>query len=414
MKRTNTVIIGGGQAGLAMSHSLARRGIDHLILERGRVAERWRSERWDSLRLLTPNWMSRLPGWSYQGPDPDGYMTMPEVIDYLEGYARSFSAPVQDQTQVLEVRPRDGGYRIRTDQRTYLARNVVVATGYCGRPFVPPLARQLSSRIFQIHPSDYRNPEQLPPGGVLVVGASATGIQLAEEIHESGRPVTLACGRHTRMPRVYRGKDILYWLDRMGMLDQRAEDVYDLEISRKQPSLQLVGRPDRRTLDLPRLEQTGVRLTGRLLAAQGERVHFEDDLIAYTASADVKLAALLRRVDQFIRDSSLEPLVGPPEEFQPFLWPEAAPTFMNLKDQGIESVLWATGFERNYPWLDVPVLDERGEIRHRGGVTPAPGLYLIGMQFLRRRNSAFIDGVGADAEELANHLRRYNERRNAA
>jgi putative flavoprotein involved in K+ transport len=404
MKRADTVIIGGGQAGLAMSRCLSDGGIDHVILERGRLAERWRSERWDSLRLLTPNWQSRLPGFHYQGPDPDGYMTMPEVVDYLERYARSFAAPLETGTTVLAVEPGASGYRVTTDRGVWSATNVVLATGDCDVPFVPEMAARLPHNLRQVVPSRYRNPGQLPDGGVLVVGASASGVQLAEEIHASGRPVTLAVGRHTRLPRRYRGKDILWWLDQMGILDESLEEVFDIGISRRQPSLQLVGRPDHGSLDLPRLQKRGVRLVGRAVAVDGNQVCFADDLVAYTAAADVKLAQLLARIDDFVTRAGLAGKVGEAEPFLPFLWPEPAPTVLDLRRAGITTVLWATGFRRSYAWLKVPVLDERGEIRHRGGVTPAPGLYVLGLRFLRRRKSNFIDGVGDDAAELARHI----------
>jgi putative flavoprotein involved in K+ transport len=266
------------------------------------------------------------------------------------------------------------------------------------------MGSRLPADVLQLVPTRYRRPGQLPEGGVLVVGASSSGIQLADEIHASGRPVTLAVGRHTRMPRLYRGQDILWWLDRMGVLDESAEDVYDIEVSRRQPSLQLVGRPDRTTLDLPLLQRRGVRLAGRLMAVEGGRVAFADDLIANTVAADARLARLLLRIDEHVSRTGIEGAVGPAKPFVPFHWPDPTPDAIDLGREGIRTVLWATGFRRRYPWLKVPVLDERGEIRHRGGVTPAPGLYVMGHYFLRRRKSSFIDGVGDDARDLAAHI----------
>jgi len=404
MRRTEAVVIGGGQAGLAMSRCLTDSGVDHVVLERGRVAERWRSERWDSLRLLTPSWQSRLPGFRYEGPDPDGYMRMPEVVDYLERYARSFAAPVEDGTTVLAVERAAAGYRVRTDRGVWEAPSVVIATGHCDTPVVPGLARHLPDDVVQVVPTRYRNPRPLPEGGVLVVGASATGVQLADEIHASGRPVTLAVGRHTRLPRIYRGKDILWWLDAMGIFDESAGEVFDIGVSRNQPSLQLVGRPDHATLDLPALQARGVRLVGRASGAAGDRVLFDDDLVAHTVAADARLARLLQRIDIYAARTGLDAEVEPPEPFRPFLWPAPAPVEIDLRDEGIRTVVWATGFRRLYPWLKVPVLDARGEIRHEGGVTPFPGLYVIGLYFLRRRKSSFIDGVGRDALDLTAHL----------
>jgi putative flavoprotein involved in K+ transport len=407
MRRTEAVVIGGGQAGLATSRCLKDRGIDHVVVERGRVAERWRAERWDSLRLLTPNWQSRLPGFRYQGEDPDGYMTMPEVAGYLERYARSFDAPVQETTTVLSVETCPGGYRVVTSRGEWQAPSVVLATGHCDTPHVPGMAAALDPRIRQITPSAYRNPAQLPSGGVLVVGAAASGVQLADEIHASGRPVTLAVGRHTRLPRLYRGRDILWWLDAAGVFDETIDDVYDLGVSRDQPSLQLVGRPDHATLDLRVLQERGVRLAGRLAAVEGTQAAFADDLVVHTVSADVRLARLLQRIDAFAESHGLDGRVAPPEPFEPFHWPAEGPRSLDLRAEGIETVVWATGFRRLHPWLRVPVLDGRGEIRHDGGVTPAPGLYVMGLYFQRRRKSSFIDGVGADAAELSDHLARW-------
>jgi putative flavoprotein involved in K+ transport len=404
MRRKEAVVIGGGQAGLAMSRCLSQSGVDHVVLERGRVAERWRSERWDSLRLLTPNWQTRLPGFRYQGPDPDGYMRMPEVASFLEGFARSFGAPVEEGTTVLAVEGSDGAYRVTTDQGAWEAPAVVIATGHCDVPAVPAFAPRLPDDVVQVVPARYRSLGQLPEGGVLVVGASSTGVQLADEIHASGRPVTLAVGRHTRLPRLYRGRDILWWLDVMGVFDEAVEDVYDPAASRRQPSLQLVGRPDHATLDLPTLERRGVRLVGRASGAEGDRVYLADDLVVQTVAADARLARLLQRIDIFAARTGLDAEVTPPEPFQPFLWPPPSPDAIDLREEGVKAVVWATGYRRAYPWLKVPVLDERGEIRHEGGVTPAPGLYVIGLNFLRRRKSSFIDGVGRDALELAAHL----------
>jgi putative flavoprotein involved in K+ transport len=410
MRRTEAVVIGGGQAGLATSRCLAQYGIDHVVLERGRVGERWRSERWDSLRLLSPNWHTRLPGFRYDGPDPDGYMQVGELVGLLERYARTIDAPVEPNTTVLRVEASGPGYRVTTDRGGFEARSIVIATGHCDVPCVPPVAAGLPGDVVQLVPSRYRRASQLPPGGVLVVGASASGVQLADEIHASGRPVTLAVGRHTRLPRVYRGRDIFWWLDAMGVFDETEDDVFDLDLARSQPSLQLVGRPDRATLDLPVLERRGVRLAGRLAAIEGARVRFADDLVAHTAAADARLARLVQRIDIFAARSGLDVEVGPREPFTPFLWPAPAPTTLDLRQAGIRSIVWATGYRRAYPWLRVPVLDERGEIRHAGGVTAAPGLYVLGLYFLRRRNSSFIDGVGQDAMELAAHLAGYLRR----
>lgn len=395
MRTTDAIVIGAGQAGLAMSHCLAARGIDHLVLERGRVAERWRSERWDSLRLLTPNWMTRLPGRSYRGADPDGFMTMPEVVGFLDDYAAG--APVETGVAVRALHPALFGYRLETSAGTFAARAVVVATGQCDLPHIPAMAAALPKAIRQVTPSSYRNPAALPPGGVLVVGASASGVQIAEEIHRSGRPVTLAVGRHTRLPRRWRGRDILDWMDRAGVLDERADQVRDLAAARAQPSLQLVGRPDHASIDLGTLRAIGVRVTGRVVAIDGPRILLRDDLNETTAAAQRTLDRLLARLGA-VADREGAPREAHPPPLRPFA---PSPRRIDLAAEGIRTIVWATGFRRGYAWLRLPVLDAAGEIRHRGGVTPAPGLFVLGLRFLRRRNSNFLDGVGADAEHLA-------------
>jgi putative flavoprotein involved in K+ transport len=403
MTHTDCVVIGAGQAGLAMSRCLTERGVDHVVLERGRVAERWRSERWDSLRLLTPNWQSRLPGFRYEGPDPDGYMTMPEVVDYFERYAESFRAPVRSGVTVQSVAPDDGGFLVRTTRGEWRARAVVVATGYSDTPWVPAVVARFPYGLSHVVPTEYRRPSQLPEGAVLVVGASSSGIQLADELHRAGRAVTIAVGQHLRMPRRYRGRDILWWLDRMGLFGETVDQVYDVEISREQPSLQLIGHPDHVTLDLADLRARGVRVVGRLVDVHDGVARFADDLVATTAAADFKLASLLQRIERFIAREGIAAETGEPFEPHCLRFVDAATT-LDLEAAGVRTVLWATGFRRHYPWLHVPVLDDCGEIRHTHGITAEPGLYVVGLHFMRRRNSAFIDGVGDDARFLAEHV----------
>lgn len=404
MNRTEAVIIGGGQAGLAMSRCLVERRIAHVVLERGRIAERWRTERWDSARLLTPNWQSRLPDWHYHGDDPDGYMAMSEVVDYFEHYARSFDAPVLTGTTVLGVELLEtNDYRVTTDRGLWIAPNVVIATGHCDRPFVPDIAAGLAPDIRQLVPTRYRNVEDLSAGGVLIVGASASGAQLASEIAEAGRSVMLSVGSHTRLPRRYRGKDILWWLEMSGKFREPIPAPQSNGNRRHQPSMQLMGRPDRRNLDLGELQERGVRLVGRARAAEGTRVRFADDLAASTAAADEQLDRVLDRIDEFITATALDGKVGPASR-PARVRPNPAPQEVDLCEEGISTVIWATGFRRGYAWLHVPVLDADGEIRHSGGIAAVPGLYVLGLQSMRRRNSSFIDGVGIDAEELSRHL----------
>jgi putative flavoprotein involved in K+ transport len=389
----DTVIIGAGHAGLAMSRCLTDRGVAHLILERGRTAERWRTARWDSFRLLTPNWMSRLPGWEYAGPDPDGYMTAAQLVGHLEGYARSFAVPVLENTTVVEVRCAPGGFLVVTDRGTWAAANVVVATGYYSRPAVPGFARDLPAHLAQVTVDRYRRPADLPDGEVLVVGASASGVQLADELHRSGRPVTLAVGGHTRLPRRYRERDILWWLDRVGTLDRTRNELPDPGRARREPSMQLTGTG--RTIDLGTLRRQGVRLAGRMLGHRDGHALFADDLQAVTAVADARLRRVLARIDRY---------PGPePEPIEPVI---VGPGPERLDLRRFAAVVWATGMRPGYPWLKVPVLDVTGRIAHRRGVTDVPGLYAIGLRFQHRRNATFIDGARHDAAYLADHIAR--------
>ena len=402
MRQTDAIIIGAGQAGLAMSYCLGRLGIDNVVLERGRLAERWRSERWDSLRLLTPNWMSRFPGWSYRGADPDGFMTKQEFVAYLEDYANAASLPVITGATVQSVRHVPGGYRVESDLGVWHAPGVVIATGHCDVPFVPEMARQLPASIRQVTPCAYRNPSELPEGGVLVVGASASGVQLAEEIHWSGRPVIISVGRHTRLPRRYRGRDIMWWLGRSGRFGERAGTTPDPADACRQPSMQLVGRPDQTSIDIGTLREIGVRLIGRTVGIRDGVLHINDDLTETVAAAEARLERVLERID------SAADATGIPVEARPAgLRFDASPTSLDLAGNGIRTVVWATGFKRNYRWLHAPVLDAAGEIIHTGGVTPSPGLYVTGLRFLRRWNPAFIDAVTADAIELAAEVERH-------
>jgi putative flavoprotein involved in K+ transport len=403
MRHIDTLVIGAGQAGLAMSRCLTDRGRDHVVLERGRLAERWRHERWSSMRLLTPNWMTRLPGWCYDGHDPDGYMTATEVVGYLERYGRSFGAPVEAETSVVAVESGGDHFLVATDQGTWRADHVVVATGHCDRPGVPAAAARLSPSVHQTTPSAYRSPDSLPDGAVLVVGAAASGAQLADELARSGREVVLSVGSHTRLPRRYRGMDICWWLERLGVLDKTIDEMPDPERARREPSLQLVGRPDKADLDLAALQDNGVRLTGRLTGVDGRIVHFGADLAASTARADAGRRRLLAEIDDYIDSNGHTSEVLDREPVRP-VRVGCEPGRLDLESEGISTVVWATGFRRRYPWLRISVLDDGGEIRHRRGVTPVPGLYVLGLRFQHRRNSSFIDGVRHDAAFIANHL----------
>jgi putative flavoprotein involved in K+ transport len=390
-----------------MSRCLTDRSIDHVVLERGEVANSWKTERWDSLRLLTPNWQSRLPGFGYEGSDPDGFRTMPETIAFLERYAQVVSAPVRTNTRVSSLVASGDGYAIETSDGTWRCRTVVIATGACNLPQVPPWAEALPKTIATLTPLQYRSPEQLDEGGVLIVGASATGIQLADEIQRSGRPVTLAVGGHVRLPRLYRGRDITWWMDAAGVFDDRYDEVDDIVRARNVPSFQLAGTPERRTIDLNALRRIGVKLVGRFAGCQDGKAQFSGSLRNQCELADLKMNRLLERIDQWAAENGFDGGADPPHPIEPTDVEASPPLGLDFARAGVRTVLWATGFRPDYSWLRVPVLDRKGRIRHDGGVVEAPGMYLLGLPFLRRRKSSLIDGAAADTRDLSDHLVSY-------
>ncbi|MCB4458381.1 NAD(P)-binding domain-containing protein [Leisingera sp. McT4-56] len=400
MKHVNTVIIGGGQAGLAMGRCLFEHGIDYVILERGRIGERWHSERWDSLKLLTPNWQSRLPHGAYDGGEPDAFMSVPDFIERLERYARSYDACIERGTTVTAVQRMEGRkFRVATDRGEWCARNVVVATGFCDTPRVPDFAENLPDDVVQIVPPEYRNPSQVPEGHVLVVGASATGLQIAEELLGAGRSVTVSVGTHIRVPRRYRGRDILYWMDATGGFAAAADPADE----RGNPPPQLVGSAENRDLDLSTVQKLGARLAGRTAGVEDGRVLFADTLRQSVEKADRMMFELLGKIDGFIEAKGYDAPPAEAGEVQPVPIPDA-PAELPVGTGGVRAVVWATGYQRKYPWLKIPVLDERGEISHKEGISPVAGLYVLGMRFQKRKYSNLIDGVGRDAEDLAGYI----------
>jgi putative flavoprotein involved in K+ transport len=377
------------------------------VLERGEVANSWRRERWESLRLLTPNWQSRLPGLGYEGPDPDGYMTMTEVTEFIERFAKVSDAPVRTGTNVTSVRRTDDGYQVTTSHGEVRCRTVVIASGACNQPALPPFTDAVPASVEQLTPLRYRDPAQLPDGGVLVVGASATGVQLAAELRRSGRPVTLSVGEHVRLPRMYRGRDVLWWMSASGVWDQRYDELEDLTRARRLPSPQLVGTPERTTLDLNALASMGVELVGRWAAVRDGRAMFSGGLRNVFALADLKMQRLLDTFDEWALTDGHGDEVGLPERFPPTQVPQASRLQLDLRSGEIRAIVWATGFRPDYRWLDVPVVDAKGQLRHDGGAVDSPGLYALGLPVLRRRKSTFMCGIEDDAREVIDHLTRY-------
>jgi putative flavoprotein involved in K+ transport len=390
-----------------MSRCLTERSIDHVLLERGEVANSWRKERWESLRLLTPNWQSRLPGYSYDGEDPNGYMELPEIIAFIASYAEFISAPVQTDTTVTSVSYENDRYKVVSNQGDWYCKAVVLASGAFNIPNVPSFNDALPSSITTTTPGQYHNPDHLEQGGVMVVGASATGLQFADEIHRSGRPVTLAVGEHVRMPRVYRGRDIQWWMDAAGVLDERYDEVDDIVRARNVPSPQLVGTPGRVTMDLNSVSDLGVKLIGRLVGINDGKAQFSGSLRNVCALADLKMGRLLDTIDEWALENAMHDHAEDSERFPPTRVDDAPPLSIDLANSNIRTIIWATGFRPDYSWLDLPVLNRKGQIRHDGGVVDAPGMYVMGLTFQRRRKSSFIHGAEDDALDLSAHLATY-------
>ena len=407
-----TIIVGGGQSGLAMSYWLRQLGREHLILERGRIADRWQSQRWDSLCLLTPNWTMSLPAYEYDGTDPDGFMGKDEVFQILGAYAERIAAPVRTGVEVRELRRSEGqdAYVLETTVGQFRARNVVVATGPFGVPEVPSASIDLPPGIAQLHSSSYRNPQQLPPGATLVVGAGSSGFQIAEDLLEAGRRVYFSVGRHETRVRRYRGQDISWWMSRTGQWERRIDDHPTAPLA---PLAALTGAGGGHDLSVRKLAQEGATLLGRLQGADGRELVIAPDLVRTVREGDERSQRSLAMIDQFIARHGID---APPEA--PATWPDppelADPVVqLDLVKAGVTAVVWATGFRYAFDWIRLPVLDPQGTPQHRRGVTEFPGLYFLGLRWLSKFKSSFIHGVGEDAQLLAEHLATRDDARTA-
>jgi putative flavoprotein involved in K+ transport len=399
----NVVVIGGGQAGLSMSYCLGVRGVDHLVLDKATAGNEWRDRRWDSFCLVTPNWQCALPGFPYQGPEPHGFMLRDEIVSYLESYARSFGPPLAEHTTAtrLTQRPR-GGFEIRSSRGMITADQVVVATGPYQVPLTPRLGHRLPDDVRQIHSSQYRNPAELPPGAVLVVGTGQSGGQIAEDLHLAGRTVHLATGSAPRVTRFYRGRDVVDWLADMGYYARGIEEFSDADAVRFRANHYVTGRDGGRDIDLRAFARDGMRLYGRLAAVSGGTVHFADDLRANLDRADAVAESIKDSIDAHI---DARRIVAPREaRYAPVWEPAGLTSALDLEAAGIATVIWATGFGRDCRWIEVPVFDGRGYPTHRRGVTSCEGLYFLGLPWQHTWGSGRFCGVGTDAAYLADRI----------
>lgn len=402
VEKTNTLVVGGGQAGLAMSEHLGKCGVPHLVLERRRIAERWRSERWDSLVTNGPAWHDRFPGMEFPGTDPEAFVPKEKVADYFVAYADKIAAPIRCGVEVTKVERLDGrlGFRVETSEGLIEAENLVAATGAFQCPIVPAVVPD-EPGLMQVHSSAYRNPDRLPEGAVLVVGAGSSGVQIADELLRAGREVYLSVGPHDRPPRAYRGRDYCWWLGVLGKWDAPAPRPGTEHVT-----IAVSGVRGGETVDFRRLAAQGLMLVGRTTSYANGTVKFARDLAENVARGDANYLSLLDEADAYVARYGLE-LPEEPEarKFDPDPQCMTRPVLeLNLRDAGISTIIWATGYTVDYSWLKVDVLDENGRPRHQRGVSPEPGIYFLGLPWQSRRGSSFIWGVWHDAKYLADQI----------
>jgi putative flavoprotein involved in K+ transport len=407
-EHVETVIIGGGHAGLTMSYFLSQLGQEHLILERGRVGERWRSERWDSFHFQFPNWTIELPGFKYQCDDPDAFAPGHEIVRFIQDYAKFIKAPTRCGVEVtaLERAADSGRYPLTTNSGIIQAANVVIATGPYQRPAIPTMSSDVPKNIFQVHSSAYRNPNQLPSGAVLVVGSGASGCQIADNLHQSGRQVYLSVGHHNRVPRRYRGQDFAYW----GAALKRPEQIVDtVPVNlRKGPEVLLTGANGGYDVDLRAMAARGIVLLGHLQGVRDGDLMLADDLEQQLAKGDESFESLKKAVDDYVTKNGLEV----PEEEQSKISPNipkeiSSPvSHLNLKDAGVGAIVWASGFRYDFDWVKLPIFDDGAEPVHRRGVTQCAGIYFLGLRWLYKRKSSFLvrAGPAEDAAYLAEQI----------
>lgn len=406
-RRVPVAIVGGGQAGLAMSWLLKQRGIEHIVFERQRVAHEWREARWDSFCLVTPNWQCRLPGWPYAGRDPHGFMLKDEIVAYLEGYAASFAPPLCEGTSVTRLRPLDdGGFELKTTSGDWIAGQVVIATGGYHTPVVPRSAERLPASVLQLHSSNYRNPHTLPEGAVLVVGTGQSGCQIAEDLHLAGRQVHLAVGTAPRSPRVYRGREVTDWLTESGYYDITYEQHPQKETVREKTNHYLTGRDGGREIDLRRFAREGMRLYGRFdeIRRDGDdlEIRFIADLKHNLDQADASYLAIRASIDQYIAARGIAAPAEAP--YVPVWEPDEEPTALDLRAAGITTVIWAIGFSADYRWIEAPLFDGRGRPVQQRGVSGVDGLYFLGLPWQNTWGSGRFADVGRDAEYLLERI----------
>jgi len=397
------VIVGGGQAGLSMSYCLTQRNIQHVVLERNRIAHAWRSQRWDSFCLVTPNWQCRLPGHPYSGSDPEGFMVKDQIVKYLDDYVASFSPPVREGVEVQRVKSGTRSrFEVETSEGTWLADQVVIAAGGYHKPKLPPLAAALDPDVVQLNAATYKNAKSLPDGAVMVVGSGQSGCQIAEDLHLEGKQVHLCLGSAPRVARRYRGRDVVYWLEQLGHYDMPIDRHPDGAAVRRKPNHYVTGRDGGRDIDLRKFASEGMQLHGRLLNIDESAFEFGDDLAKNLDRADATDDRIKNTIDDYIARSGID---APQEaRYVPVWKPEKHEARMSKRDAGISAVVWAMGFSLDYRFIEFSVFDPSGYPDHSRGVTREPGLYFLGLPWLYTWGSGRFCGVGNDAEHLASWI----------
>jgi putative flavoprotein involved in K+ transport len=397
------VIVGGGQAGLSMSYCLKERDLDHIVFEKNQIANAWRSQRWDSFCLVTPNWQCQLPGYPYKGNEPEGFIKKDEIVAYIENYARSFNPPIKEGVEVLNLRRGDRGiFEVTTSIGDYTADQVVVAAGAYHQPKIPKISERLPDHILQVHSSKYKNPESLPEGAVLVIGTGQSGCQIAEDLHLAGRKVHLCVGSAPRSPRRYRGKDAVEWLDLMGYYGLSIDQHPQKEKVRSKANHYLTGRDGGREIDLRRFALEGMQLHGRLKNIASNKLEFFNDLKQNLDGADAVSESIKKTIDNFIAKNNLDaPLETP---YQPVWQPAMDIPDLDLAEANITTVIWCTGFQSDFSWIEIPVFDGKGYPCHDRGVTDIKGLYFLGLPWLYTWGSGRFSGVARDATYLADYI----------
>jgi putative flavoprotein involved in K+ transport len=397
------IIIGGGQAGLSMSYHLKERFIEHIVFEKHSVGHEWRSRRWDSFCLVTPNWQCQLPGYFYPGIDPYGFMAKDDIVSYLEGYAAAFNPPLKEGVTVNKVsQAANGLFAVSTSIGDYTSNQVIIAVGGYHLPKIPRVAERLPPDLLQLHSSTYKNPQSLPTGSVLVVGTGQSGCQIAEDLHVAGRQVHLCVGGAPRSPRLYRGKDVVEWLDLMGYYDLPIDEHPQKEMARTNTNHYLTGRDGGREIDLRRFALEGMKLHGRLKSITDRQLEFQDDLRYNLDQADAVAENIKQGIDRFIAANQITAAVEPP--YKPLWQPATEELSLDWAAAEIKTVIWSTGFQSDFSWVDVPVFKGNGQVQHNRGVTNIPGCYFIGLPWLYTWGSGRFSGVACDANHIAEHL----------